>query len=200
MTDDQTPQIYLVTPAQAALSVLEASLPRLLDEVPVACVRLAPPSDPEDAVRAADTLRTIAHARDVPLVVLEAIDLVERVGLDGVHLSDGANQVATARRTLGQEAIVGAFCGVSRHAGMTAGEHGADYIAFSAGDSTETDLFAWWSEMIELPVVAEGGLDLSQVAALTPVVDFFALGPEVWDAEAPVDALKRYHQAMSQQP
>jgi thiamine-phosphate pyrophosphorylase len=50
---------------------------------------------------------------------------------------------------------------------MAAGENGADYIAFSPvgdmglGDDirAERDLFAWWSEMIELPVVAEGGLD-----------------------------------------
>ena len=59
------------------------------------------------------------------------------------------------------------------------------------GDGTraEPDLFAWWSEMIELPVVAEGALDVDLVAALAPVTDFFAIGPEIWGAEDAVAAL-----------
>lgn len=102
------------------------------------------------------------------------------------------------RKALGADAIIGAFCGTSRHDGMSAGEAGADYIAFGPiGRSALTDaepaardLFAWWSEMIELPVVAEGALDADLVAAFAPVTDFFAIGPEIWRAEDPVAALR----------
>jgi thiamine-phosphate pyrophosphorylase len=59
----------------------------------------------------------------------------------------------------------------------------------------EADLFAWWSEMIEVPVVAEGALDEALVRALAPATDFFALGPEVWGVDDPVDALRRLHAA-----
>ena len=38
--------------------------------------------------RAADACREIAHARDVPLVIERHAGLVERLGLDGVHLTD----------------------------------------------------------------------------------------------------------------
>ena len=74
---------------------------------------------------------------------------------------------------------------------MSAGEAGADYIAFGpVGDSAlgdgskaERDLFAWWSEMIELPVVAEGALDTDLIETLAPVTDFFAIGEEIWREE-----------------
>jgi thiamine-phosphate pyrophosphorylase len=44
--------------------------------------------------------------------------------------------------------------------------------------------------MIELPVVAEGGLDLSLIEAFAPVTDFFAIGPEIWRTDDPAAALK----------
>ena len=80
---------------------------------------------------------------------------------------------------------------------MTAGEAGADYVTFgplSAGllgtDTVATDdLFAWWSEMIEVPVVAEGGLTADLVARLAPVTDFFAIGDEIWRSDDPAAAL-----------
>jgi thiamine-phosphate pyrophosphorylase len=172
---------------------------RCLDAVPVACLRLALSTRDEDRVaRAADALREVAHARDVPLVIEGHVLLVERLGLDGVHLTDAARSVGKVRRALGPDAIVGAFCGNSRHEGMTAGELGADYVSFGPvgetalgdGRRAERDLFAWWSEMIEVPVVAEGALDEAMVADLAPVADFFAFGPEMWDAEDPVARLR----------
>ena len=46
--------------------------------------------------------------------------------------------------------------------------------------------------MIEVPVVAEGGLSDHHIAALAPVTDFFALGPEVWRTDDPAAALRRF--------
>ncbi|MFV2034349.1 MAG: thiamine phosphate synthase, partial [Halocynthiibacter sp.] len=59
------------------------------------------------------------------------------------------------------------------------------------GDGTLADpaLFQWWSEMIELPVVAEGALDEASIAALGPVTDFFAFGEEIWNAPDPAAKL-----------
>jgi thiamine-phosphate pyrophosphorylase len=180
-----------VTPTAFAPEDFAPVLARLLDGAEIACLRLALADPDADAVaRAADTCREIAHARDVPLVIEKHSGLVERLGLDGVHLSDAARSVRAARKALGADAVVGAACGTSRHDGMAAGEAGADYIAFSPvgdmglGDAAraERDLFAWWSEMIELPVVAEGGLTLDLIESFAPVTDFFAIGPEIWRA------------------
>jgi thiamine-phosphate pyrophosphorylase len=197
MADSDTPQIYLVSPPEIELSRFPDALARVLDAREVACVRLALATREEERlVRAADALREVTAARDVALVIAEHVGLAERLGLDGVHLS-GARGVRAARKALGADAIVGAQCGASRHDGMNAGEAGADYIAFGPvsgadlGDGTlaPRELFAWWSEMIELPVVAEGGLDEETVRSLWDVTDFFAFGEEIWGAEDPVARL-----------
>ena len=58
------------------------------------------------------------------------------------------------------------------------------------GSQAPLDLFQWWSEVIEVPVIAEGALTAELVAQFGPVTDFFAVGAEIWGADAPVDALK----------
>jgi thiamine-phosphate pyrophosphorylase len=199
MSDMDIPQIYLVTPPNFELTGFGAQLAAVLDAYPIACLRLALASlDEDDLARAADHLREIAHARDIPLVMSEHIKLVERLGLDGVHLLDGSRSTRKTRADLGGDAIIGCFCANSRHDGMNAGEMGADYISFgpvgdtSLGDGSraEDDLFAWWSQMIELPVVAEGALTLADIERLAPITDFFAIGEEIWRKDDPVAALK----------
>lgn len=206
MADTSAPQLYLITPPEFELSSFPSLLQRVLDATDVACVRLTMATRDADRVaRAADALRAITHERDIALVIGEHLALVERLGLDGVHLDDGARSVRAARKALGADAIVGAHCVDSRHDGMIAGEAGADYVAFGPvgdsplGDGTRADreLFAWWSEMIEVPVVAEGALTLNLAKDLAPVTDFFGLGEEIWAAEDPADALKLYARAIS---
>ncbi|WP_417721240.1 thiamine phosphate synthase [Salipiger sp.] len=199
MAETDRPQLYLVTPPDFDLGSFPDTLDRVLDAEEIACIRLALATRDEDRLlRASDAVREIAHRHDIALVIETHVVLAQRLGLDGVHLLDGARTVRHARKELGPDAIVGAFCGATRHDGMTAGETGADYVSFgpvggaALGDGTlaEADLFAWWSEMIELPVVAEGGLTPELVRALTPVTDFFAIGEEIWTADDPVTALK----------
>ena len=192
------PQIYLITPAEFDLSSYPDRLAACLDSTEVACVRLVLATKDEQRIaKAADALREVTHARDVALVIESHILLVERHGLDGVHLLDGARSVKAVRKTLGDDAIVGAFCGNSTHDGMTAGELGADYISFGPvgatplgdGRRAELDLFEWWSQMIEVPVVAEGALDADLIRLLAPHTDFFGIGDEIWGADDPVRAL-----------
>lgn len=205
MADTEAPQIYLVTPPDFDLSVFPKTLDRVLSDVSVACLRLSLATRDEDRlVRAADALREVAHAHDVALVIDTHVVLAERLGLDGVHLTDGARSVRAARKALGPDAIVGAFCGQSRHDGMTAGEAGADYVSFGpvsghlgSGAIAERDLFQWWSVMIEVPVVAEGGIDADQARDLAGVVDFLAVGEEIWQAQDPVEALCAIRDAVS---
>lgn len=206
MTDTaDRPQLYLVTPAEIELGRFPDTLARCLDAEEVACVRLALASRDEDRIaRAADALREVTSARDVALVIEAHVLMVERLGLDGVHLLDAARSVRQVRKTLGDDAIVGSFCGDSRHDGMTAGELGADYVSFGPvgptalgdGRRAETDLFDWWSKMIEVPVVAEGALDLATARALAPLTDFVALGEELWMEEDPVARLRAFREAL----
>ena len=198
MSAPEQPQLYLLTPPLFELSVFPDQLAAVLDAHDVACLRLALATRDEDRIsRAADACREVAHARDVAIVVSDHAGLAERLGLDGVHLSDAAKSVRDARKALGADAIVGSFCGTSRHDGMTAGEAGADYVAFgpvtAVADEAHADdaLFSWWTEMIEVPVVAEGGLTVAAVEHLAPITDFFAIGEEIWNTEDAAAALTR---------
>ncbi|MYM54338.1 thiamine phosphate synthase [Thalassovita mangrovi] len=198
MAEIEQPQIYLITPSEFELSDFPNRLAAVLDAHEIACVRLALASHDEDRIsRAGDALREVTHARDVALVIENHILMVERLGLDGVHLADGSRLVRKTRKALGADAIVGAFCGASRHDGMNAGEAGADYVSFGPvgatdlGDGTvaETELFQWWSEMIEVPVVAEGALNADTIRTLSPFTDFFGIGDEIWSQDDAAKAL-----------
>lgn len=199
MADQDRPQITLITPPAIDLETFPDRLAAVLDSTEIACVRLALAGKDEDMIqRAADACRMVSHARDVAIVIENHMLMVQRLGLDGVHLTDGARQVRYVRKELGSDAIVGAFCGVTRHEGMSAGEAGADYVAFGpvgttplgTGEQVEFDLFEWWSQVIEVPVIAEGALTRDLVAKFGPVTDFFGIGEEIWTAEDPVQALK----------
>ncbi len=205
MDTSEQPQIYLITPPTIALSTFPQQLARVLDGAEIACIRLALAGNDEDTIaRAADACREVAHARDVAIVISNHVVLAQRLGLDGVHLDDAARSVRSARKELGADAVVGSFCGASSHDGMTAGENGADYVAFgpvgasALGDGTtaEKDLFQWWSEMIEVPVVAEGGLTPDLIRDFAPHTDFFGIGDEIWSQDDPLAALKSLTDAM----
>ncbi|MCA0942931.1 thiamine phosphate synthase [Salipiger pacificus] len=199
MAEADQPQLYLVTPPEFDLSSFPDKLSSVLDTAEIACMRLSLATRDEDRLlRAADAVREVAHRYDIALVIDTHVVLAQRLGLDGVHLTDGSRSVRAARKDLGPDAIVGAFCGSFRHDGMVAGEAGADYVAFGPlsgeviGDGVLADfeLFEWWSQLIEVPVVAEGGLTPELVAQLAPVTDFLSIGEEIWNTEDPAAALK----------
>lgn len=191
------PQLYLMTPAGAQASALGPLLAEVMDRFPVACLRIRAGAEEDELGRIADLTREIAHTRDVAVVIDDHVKLAQRHGLDGVHLTDGSRGVRLARTELGGDAIVGAFCGSSRHDGMTAGEAGADYVSFGPigdsalgrGEPVSQVLFQWWSEMIEIPVVAEGALTRDLITRISPACDFIAIGPEIWSEDDPVAAL-----------
>ena len=210
MTDDifpekETPQIYLITPTVVDLATFPDRLAGCLDSTDVACVRLSLASTDEELIaKTADALRVVTHDRDVALVIDTHVMMVERLGLDGVHLTDAARTIKAVRKELGDDAIIGTHCYASRHNGMTACELSADYITFgpvgetSLGNSVkaELELFEWWSKMIEVPVVAEGALDTGLITNLSPHTDFFALGDVVWGSDDPQKALAGFAAAM----
>lgn len=204
MAEIEHPQIYLITPPSFELSSFGKDLESVLDAVPVACLRLSLASHDEDRIsRSADMLREITHDRDIALVIENHVLLAERLGLDGVHLND-THGVRAARKTLGEDAIVGLYAGDSRHDGMNGGEAGADYICFGpvgasglgGGELAERDLFDWWSKVVELPVVAEGALDEEIIRDLAPITDFFGIGEEIWNDDDPVARAKAFLAAM----
>lgn len=200
MSEPDSAQIYLTTPQSFDLAEFAPQLKAVLDAHAIICVRLSlSTSNERELSSAADSLREICHARDVAIVIDDHYRMVKTHGLDGVHLTSGSRLVREARAELGHDAIVGAYCGTSKHTGMTAAEIGSDYISFGPisdtalgdGSVADADLFQWWSEMIEVPVVAEGNATPNAIEGIKDHIDFLCVGPEIWtDAIGPVEALK----------
>ena len=126
----------------------------------------------------APLVRAAQKAGVATLVEADA-DAALALGADGVHLpwrEDIFSAYELARSTLGQEMIVGADAGRSRHDAMLLGEAGADYVGFGipphVGDretaaARRLDLVEWWAEVFEVPVVAfdvESPGDAAQLA------------------------------------
>ncbi|MCI4664421.1 MAG: thiamine phosphate synthase [Neomegalonema sp.] len=205
---DPTPRLYLNTPLIFEPKPFADELAHALDAGDVACVRLRLKGASADELRfAIDALAPICHSRDTALILADHWRLAKEMGLDGVHLEENRTAVREARAELGPDAIVGASCGASRDAGMRAGEVDASYVSFGpivadpaleAGDIAPLELFAWWQQMIEIPVVAEGGVTPEAAEKLAPYADFIAASKEVWKYEdGPAAAVRRYLEAIS---
>ncbi len=201
-------QLYLVTPQGFEPAAFATALERALNAHPAACLRIDLGAQPEERWReAASHLLPVAHAHDVALVIADHYRLVAPLGLDGVHLGSGVASVREARRALGADRIVGAFAGASRHRGMSLADAGADYVSLGPvgetgdlgdGRRAEDELFHWWAEVIETPVVAEGGVSPSDAARLAPYADFIVPDPSVWSAPGGIEAaLAPYVEALA---
>jgi len=188
-------RLYLITPPVFDAAALLPELEAALDAVPglVAAVQLrCKPADDAAVIAAAEKLMPAVQQRDVAFILNDRPDLAARLGCDGVHIGQGDGGVAAARAAVGAGAAIGVSCEDSRHLAMTAGEQGADYIAFGPVFATDTkhtgdrrapiDLIAWWSEMMEIPSVAIGGITPRNCRPLVEAgADFLAVIAAVWN-------------------
>ncbi len=183
-------RLYLITPPVLPAGFAD-TLAAALDAGDVASLQLRLKDAAPDAVaRAVETLMPVAHARDVAFILNDDAALAARLGCDGAHLGQSDGDHAGARMLL-EGKILGITCHASRHLAMTAGEMGADYVAFGAFFPTDTkrtehvadtDLLEWWSDVMEIPSVAIGGITAANCAPLVRAgADFLAVVGAVWN-------------------
>jgi thiamine-phosphate pyrophosphorylase len=133
----------------------------------------------------------VAQARNVAFLMNDRPDLALATGCDGVHVGQEDASYEEARRLLGLGRIVGVTCHASRHLAMEAAEAGADYVAFGAffpsaskraQHHAEPEILRWWSEIMEVPAVAIGGITTANCPPLVASgVDFLAVIAAVWE-------------------
>ena len=184
-------RLYLVTPPALVPQDFIPRLAEALDAGDVGAVqlRLKHVSD-DEVLHAVELLRPVAQARDVAFLLNDRPDLAVRSGCDGAHVGADDMDVTQARKLLG-ELQLGVSCYDSRDAAMVAGELGADYVAYGAffpsstkpaGTRADPELLRWWSEMMELPVVAIGGITPENCGPLVEAgADFLAVVGAVWN-------------------
>jgi thiamine-phosphate pyrophosphorylase len=193
MNDAPGCRLYLLTPpAIDDPRIFAETLRAALDGGDVAVLQLRLKGAPDDAVaRAADTLRPVCQQRNVAFILNDRPDLAARLDCDGVHVGQQDTPYAEARKLLGKDRIVGVTCHDSRHLAIEAADAGADYVAFGAFFPTTTkdastrapvDLLRWWSETMEVPCVAIGGITVGNCPPLVEAgVDFLAVSSGVWN-------------------
>ena len=201
-------RLYLVTPPALDPAVFRDRLAEALDAGDVAAVQLRLKDVPDAAViRAIEMLRPVVQDRGVAFILNDRPDLARQHGCDGAHVGADDMEAARARKVLG-DLQLGISCYDSRDAAMLAGESGADYVAFGAFFASgtkqtdvraEPDLLEWWSEVMELPVVAIGGITPGNCAGLVRAgADFLAVVSAVWDhPDGPAAGVLAMNQAIA---
>ena len=184
-------RLYLITPPALDPVAFKDRLAMALDAGDVGAVQLRLKDIAEDALkRAIDVLRPVAQSRGVAFLMNDRPDLAVEHGCDGAHVGQTDTPAAVARKILGG-LMLGVTCHNSRDLAMTAGEEGADYVAFGAFFPTATkdastraelETLAWWSEVMELPSVAIGGITAENCGPVVQAgADFLAVVGAVWN-------------------
>ena len=186
-------ELYLITPPRLGPDFADA-LAAALDAGPVACVQLRLKEAGADEMRRAiDALRPVAQSRGVAFLLNDDPRLAVETGCDGAHLGQddlaAHGGLARVRRVLDGLSL-GITCHDSRHLAMEAAEQGDDYVAFGAFYPTGTkepkaradvEILRWWSELMEVPCVAIGGITPGNAAPLVEAgADFLAVVGAVW--------------------
>ena len=186
---DDRCRLYLITPPVLPPRFAD-TLAQALDAGDVACLQLRlKDAAADDISRAVEALLPIAQSRGVAFLLNDDAILAHELGCDGAHLGQSDGDHAGARMLL-EGRILGITCHDSRHLAMSAGELGADYVAFGAFFPTATkptdyvadlDLLRWWGEVMTIPSVAIGGITPANCAPLVQAgADFLAVVNAVW--------------------
>lgn len=112
---------------------------------------------------------------NVPLIIDNNVEVCMAVGADGVHVGQDDMPVADARKILGADYIIGATAHNVEEA-LRAEADGADYLGVGAafGSSTKNDAkkivsleeYRRITQAVSIPVVAIGGIDMTNIAEL----------------------------------
>ena len=131
-----------------------------------------------------------AQAAELAVLFVDAVHQTREMGANGVYLSTPGSGVSNVRRELGASSIIGAACGLSRHAAMESAEAGADFVAFDASspeNMTEAaELSCWWDDITVVPSALFCGRTLPDRSILARArADFVILK----EAERPGESL-----------
>lgn len=196
-----TARIYLITPPNIPDRVAFGErLTGILATGHVAAVQLRLKGDllDEQILEATKYILPIVHNHNVPLILNDRYDLVQKSGADGVHLGQSDGGVRAVRAKFGPDKTIGVTCHNSRDLAIQAGMDGADYVAFGAFYSSTTkdtkyvatpETLRWAQDVLQLSCVAIGGVTADNASTLiTAGADMVAVCGAIWSAADPVAA------------
>lgn len=156
----------------------------------VASLILLENSIDEDSFQAhATKLVAIAHERGVAVMLAGEPRMAMRIGADGIHVEGKKEALRAAMEKHSPRLMVGAGGISSRDDALELGETQPDYVFFGrfgfdrdpAPHPRNLTLAAWWSQMVEIPCILQGGSSMeSALAARDAGADFVALSAAVF--------------------
>lgn len=128
----------------------------------------------KDFIEEGKRVLTLCRKYNVPLVINDNVEVAKILGAEGVHLGQGDDSIAFARKILGNDAIIGLSASTVEEA-ISGEEQGADYIGAGAVFHTATKdntrelrggTLREIAESIDIPVVAIGGINENNMELL----------------------------------
>jgi thiamine-phosphate pyrophosphorylase len=128
-------------------------------------------------IELAEKVHAITKRYNVPLIIDDRVDVALAIDAEGVHVGASDMHVATARRLMGADKIVGATAKTVPWA-MEAYEQGADYLGVGAIFPTTTKVITVLTAVetlrdicntVPIPVNAIGGLNKDNIDVLAGV-------------------------------
>lgn len=148
----------------------------------------------------------LCKAHNATFIIDDHVELVKKLGADGVHLGKKDMPVDEARRMLGKGYIIGGTANTFEDIVMHA-ERGADYIGCGPFRFTTTKkglapvlgiegyrrlIGQMKNTGLSLPVIAIGGITVADIPAIMETgVSGIALSGTVLNAENPVEEMQR---------
>ena len=198
-------QIYLISPPQIELKDFSLKLEKALKTglVPSFQLRLKNYS-PSEIKKISQEIKKICDNNNCLFLLNDFYEIALEIGASGVHVGIDDKKISQIRQNSPKNFVIGASCYDSKHLAMEAGEQGADYISFGAFFATQTkisrgkptfEILNWASEILNLPIVAIGGInDKNCVELVKNGVDFLAVISYVWQHPDGVEvAIKNLH-------
>jgi thiamine-phosphate pyrophosphorylase len=201
-------QIYLISPPQIELKDFSLKLEKALKTglVPSFQLRLKNYSLAE-IKKISQEIKKICDNNNCLFLLNDFYEIALEIGASGVHVGIDDKKISQIRQNSPKNFVIGASCYDSKHLAMEAGEQGADYISFGAFFATQTkisrgkptvEILNWASEILNLPIVAIGGINDKNCGELIKNgADFLAVISYVWQHPKGVEvAIKNLHQSM----
>jgi thiamine-phosphate pyrophosphorylase len=159
----------------------------------------------KEFTRIARSVRTICAEFDALFIINDRIDIAMAVEADGVHLGQDDMDIVTARRLLGDFAIIGNSTHKPEDA-FNAMANGADYIGVGPVFTTPTKLgreavgyeyVQWASENVNIPFFAIGGINETNIdKVLEAGAKRVAIVRAIMNAENPEKSAQVIHQKL----
>jgi len=191
-------KIYLISPEKIPADSFFSNLSQALKTNLVAAFQLRLKNySTKDLIKIAKETKKICDDFNCPLIINDFLEVALDLGASGVHLGGEDRLILAAKKESPENFIIGASCYDSKHLAIEAAEQGASYVSFGTFFPSKTknskgkptiELLNWASEILNVPIVAIGGINNENCKILANnQADFIAVISYVWQHPQGVD-------------